>query len=155
MPNVENLESLYSPTPHDIDLARENAPILAAIIGRHQNEDEHVQFLNKEGAQMVIPAAAVKLLKNILVQMAQGNAVTVLPVQAELTSQETADLLNVSRPHLVKLLENRDIPFTKKGTHRRVQFQDVIAYKKRIDAERIFVKCLYSISRKPTVGIST
>jgi excisionase family DNA binding protein len=74
--------------------------------------------------------------KMTLTEIGQDNALSIIPIHAELTTQEAADVLNISRPFLVRLLEKGDIPFHKIGTQRRVRYQDVIAYKKRIDAER-------------------
>jgi excisionase family DNA binding protein len=83
-----------------------------------------------------IPTSALRLLLEVLTEIGQGNAVSIIPIHAELTTQEAADVLNVSRPFLVQLLEKGDIPFHKTGTHRRVRYQDVMDYKNSIDGER-------------------
>ena len=96
--------------------------------------------LDLEGGQRTfvpIPAAVLDLLEGILVQMAQGNAVTLVPVHAELPTQQSADLLNVSRPFLIERLEQGEIPFRKVGTHRRIRLTDLMAYKHAIDQQRV------------------
>jgi excisionase family DNA binding protein len=71
--------------------------------------------------------------------MAQRNAVTLIPVHAELTTQQAAELLNVSRPFVIKLIEDKVLPCKMVGTHRRVLFSDLMQYKQTIDAERLKV----------------
>jgi excisionase family DNA binding protein len=91
----------------------------------------------KRSEELVLPPSAARLLLNILTELGQGNAVALDTVQPELTTQQAADLLNVSRPYLVKLLDDGVIPSRKIGTHRRVLREDVLAYKQDIDEKRL------------------
>ena len=102
-----------------------------------RSESQRIDIFDENGAShpVLVPVSALRLLINILSETGKGCAVCVAPIHAVLKTQEAADLLNVSRPFLVQLLKRGDIPFHKVGTHRRVQYKDVIAYKERRDAE--------------------
>ncbi|MCY4538149.1 MAG: excisionase family DNA-binding protein [Chloroflexi bacterium] len=89
---------------------------------------------HKESIQL--PAEVVELLKKVLEAMVAGHGVTLIPLHAELTTMEAADILNVSRPYLIKLLEADEIPYRRVGRHRRVRMEDVLTYKKNIDSAR-------------------
>jgi excisionase family DNA binding protein len=114
-------------------LARASAEELSRLLGR-MPEAERAR-VRLDGNDLILPRQALALLRDLLVEMAQGNAVTIVPIHAELTTQEAANILNVSRPHLVKLLEEGEIPFSKTGTHRRIRYQDLISYRDQRDQE--------------------
>ncbi|MQY23377.1 excisionase family DNA-binding protein [Nocardia macrotermitis] len=84
---------------------------------------------------LVLPREAVSLLAFILAQAADGRGVTVVPSHAELTTQQAADMLNVSRPYVVGLLETGDIPFRLVGRHRRIRFDDLKLYQRQHEAK--------------------
>jgi excisionase family DNA binding protein len=125
-----------TPTDAESRVAKESSQELAKRLPAARKLRLEVDD-GKSRETVFIPLAAAKLLQHILTEMAQGNAVTLIPIHAELTTQQAADLLNVSRPYLVKLLDEEAIPSRKVGTHRRVLFQDLMAYKQKIDAARL------------------
>jgi excisionase family DNA binding protein len=90
----------------------------------------------KEAEFVSIPKKAFVLLFDILENMAEGKSVKILASSTEISTQKAAELLNVSRPHIVSLLESGKIPFTLVGTHRRIKLKDFLNYKASIDAKR-------------------
>jgi len=94
------------------------------------------KLVGPSGEEIRLPRSVFYVLRQIVFHMMQGKAITIVPVDQVLTTQEAADLLNVSRPYLVKLLEENKIPFNKVGSHRRIRFSDLMDYKKSRDTER-------------------
>jgi excisionase family DNA binding protein len=122
-------------SPDELALAQQSKNVLAG----HADKLGRLTFQVRQGSSqksVVIPATAARLFTDILEQLSEGNTVTVLPHQVELTTQQAAELLNVSRPYLIGLLDGGKIPCRKVGTHRRIYAKDVIVYKRSIDAKR-------------------
>ena len=124
------------PSEAEVILAKETSRVLAA----RMREDEPLRLRILDDASpegtFNLPASALRLLVRILEEMARGNAVTLIPVHAELTTQEAADMLNISRPSLIQLLDEGKIEFRRIGTHRRVRFEALMEYKRQADADR-------------------
>ena len=91
---------------------------------------------NKENVGQRLPKDLEQAILGVLRHIADGRSVAVIPKDAELTTQQAAEILNVSRPYLIKVLESGDLPYHKVGTHRRVRYRDLLDYKNRIYAER-------------------
>lgn len=129
--------ALKAPSPAASKEAQVALRALSAIPKRKTPRTIQVKAEGDAKALSVtVPKEAFELFLEILGQMANGNAVTIVPVHAELTTQQAADVLNVSRPFLVKLLEEGRIPCRLVGTHRRIKMADLMTYKGADDAER-------------------
>lgn len=124
------LDEPVAAAPEETGLLRELDEVLGAEDG------ERAYLVSSHGRKIELPGSVFGVLARVVHEMARGNAVSVVPVGMLLTTQQAADLLDVSRPYLVGLLESGQIPFHKVGTHRRVRFEDLMAYKRVSDAKR-------------------
>jgi len=106
---------------------------IKSLIEKKQDKGSTINIeIDNTGESITIPTKAFNLLKAVLRNMAAGNSIALFPTNSELSTQDAANILSISRPHLVKLLESGKIPFTKVGSHRRVQLKDVVAYENKI-----------------------
>lgn len=115
------------PDRRDADLARVSSRLLATCIG--DGPTARLRVIDGDQEIIEVPVPALRMLVDILANMAEGNAVSIVPIHAVLTTQEAADFLGVSRPHLVGVLERGELPHHKAGTHRRIYFRDLLAYR--------------------------
>ena len=137
------------PTPRDAAIAQSTYEALSPYGGMGQPLKLRVRDMEREQT-IDLPAGAVDLLVHVLEAMAAGQGVTLIPESAELTTVQAADVLNVSRPFLIKLLDRKAIPHRKVGRHRRIRMEDVMAYKSAIDREREQV--LEQLTRQAQAG---
>lgn len=128
--------ALKLPTPEASEQAQVALRALAKIKAKKTARTFQIRPEGGADVSVTVPREAFALFLEVLGQMANGNAVTIVPVHAELTTQEAAELLNVSRPHLVELLESGKIPFRRVGTHRRIRASDLVTYQKQDEVER-------------------
>ncbi|KGA35842.1 helix-turn-helix domain-containing protein [Pectobacterium brasiliense] len=130
------LNSLSLPAPKEMEAAIRGQRQLATYLStKLETQEISIQDVHDIAHRIELPTSALTLLMSILGELAAGNAVQIVPVQAELTTQEAANILNVSRPHMVKLLEEGHLPFHKTGRHRRVLFADLMQYKEQRENE--------------------
>lgn len=127
---------VHLPTPADI----EQAKISSRTLSKYADVDRvqlAIRGCNGESDDLVLPGHVLQILLDVLSEMSKGNAISLIPHHQELSTQEAANLLNVSRPFLVGLLEKGDIPFRKVGAHRRVLLRDILGYKESTDRQRV------------------
>lgn len=126
-----------APTAADSQLAKESSRLLAERkLGRRNSVRIQLSDDGRSDASITVPAAAMRLLLHVLQEMSEGHSITLVPTHAELTTQQAADLLHVSRPYLAKLLDEKKIPSRMVGKYRRVRFDDLMAYKHKDDQAR-------------------
>jgi len=132
------------PSAEESEMARESSHRLSSLLGQLQARGARASDVvelriggSSESHQVVaLPASVVRLLARLLAEMAQGNAVSLVPIDAEVSAREAAEVLLVSRPYLIGLLDEGKIPYRRVGTHRRLLLRDVLAYKRRDDEQR-------------------
>ena len=132
---MEFLKNINKPSKDEQITAMESYDALAAVLNELKSENPEIE-IEETQEKIKIPLRVLKLLAKILKVTSQGLPISIVPVATEMTTQSAAEFLGCSRPHLVKLLEEGKIPFTKVGKHRRVRFEDVANYKKEMKAQQ-------------------
>ena len=127
---------LAAPDKTDSRLALEAVRLLSGLAPvSRKGRSVRLQASDKTAPAVEVPTSAFRLFLEILNQMAQGNAVTLVPSHHELTTQQAADLLRVSRPYFVKLIESGAIHYHRVGSRRRVKFENLMAYMEKVKGE--------------------
>lgn len=132
---MKAVETFIKPSKLDQKVAGESYNALAAVLEQLRSTQPEIE-IEETSEKIKIPLSALQLLSDILKAMGQGKIVSLVPVATEVTTQAAAEMLGCSRPHLVKLLEEGKIAFTKVGKHRRIQYDDISNYKKQMKAQQ-------------------
>jgi excisionase family DNA binding protein len=132
---MQSLEQIRRPSKLEQKAALESFSALAAVLEQINSEQTEIE-IEETNNKIKIPLRALKLLRDILKAMSQGMPISIVPIATEVTTQKAAEILGCSRPHLVKLLENGEIEYTKVGKHRRLKFEDVVEYKKKMKEQQ-------------------
>ena len=126
------------PVRADDDLRKEVVRMLSSLAPRLASVKPRAKcrLVGADGDEIEVPEAIFKILVHAARVLARGDALTIVPLQQQLTTRQAADVLNVSRQYLVRLLDEQKIPFTKTGAHRRVRLMDLLAFKDERDRKR-------------------
>src|SRR5690554_6249938 len=128
---METYNNINKPSKDEQRIAIESYDALASVIEQLKSENPEIE-IEETQERIKVPLSALKFLGEILKAMSQGKPFSLVPVATEVTTQKAAEIIGCSRPHLVKLLEEGQIEYTKVGKHRRVKFEDVMKYKKKM-----------------------
>lgn len=133
--DMNSIDDIERPTKEEQKAAIESYSALAAALNQVHTEYPEIE-IEETKERIKIPVKALQLLVKILKETSQGKPVSIVPIATEITTQAAAELIGCSRPHLVKLLESGEINFTKIGKHRRIKYQDLIEYKRKMKAKQ-------------------
>ena len=128
---METLEQIRRPSKLEQKVAIESYPALFSVLSHITGEEAEIE-IEETKERIRIPVRALELLSDILKAMSEGKPISIVPIATEVTTQKAAEILGCSRPYLVKLLEDGQINFIKVGKHRRIKFEDVVAYKQKM-----------------------
>lgn len=126
---------IKKPSKEEQRAAMESYDALAATLEQLRSETPEIE-IEETREKIRIPLSALKLLSRILKEISQGRPVSIIPIATEMTTQAAAELLGCSRPHVVKLLEEGKIEYTKVGKHRRVKYENVVSYRNKIKSRQ-------------------
>jgi excisionase family DNA binding protein len=129
------LEQIRKPSKLDQKIASASYSALASVLEQLNSEQPEIE-IEETAEKIKIPLPALKLLGEILKAMGEGKMISIVPIATEVTTQAAAEILGCSRPHLVKLLEEGKIEFTKVGKHRRIKFDDIVKYRQEMKRQQ-------------------
>lgn len=124
-------ENISKPSKEEQKVAMLSYNVLSSTLNGISDKNPEIE-IEETQEKIRIPLSALRLLEKILKETSQGRPVSIVPIATELTTQAAAEMLGCSRPHVVKLLESGEMKFTKVGKHRRIKYEDIIAYKKSL-----------------------
>ncbi len=133
--DMNSIDDIERPTKEEQKAAIKSYNALAAALNQVHTEYPEIE-IEETKERIKIPVKALQLLVKILKETSQGKPVSIVPIATEITTQAAAELIGCSRPHMVKLLESGEINFTKIGKHRRIKYQDLIEYKRKMKAKQ-------------------
>lgn len=132
---MNNIDNIERPSKEEQKAALDSYDALSAALNQIHSEFPEIE-IEETNERMKIPLKALQLLAKILKETSQGKPVTIVPIATEITTQAAAEIIGCSRPHLVKLLENGEINYTKIGKHRRIKYQDLVEFKRKMKAKQ-------------------
>jgi len=132
---MELLDKIRRPSKLEQKVAIKSYPALFSVLSHITAEDTEIE-IEETKERIKIPFRALALLTDILKAMSEGKPISIVPIATEVTTQKAAEILGCSRPYLVKLLEDGKMKFVKIGKHRRIKFEDVLAYKQQMKEDQ-------------------